>query len=122
MLMIKTVVLGASPTSSRFSYKAVRSLVRHNYEVIPVGQHEGEIDGLKIETNLPELENIHTVTLYIGPKNQEHYLDYIKQLQPKRMILNPGTENDKIIDFAKENDIETLEDCTLVMLNNGKYI
>ena len=119
--MIKTVVLGASPKLSRFSYKAVRSLIRHNYEVVPVGQHEGEIEGLKIETNLPQLDNIHTIALYVAPENQIHYKEYIKSLHPRRLILNPGTENDDIIKFAKDNDINVIEDCTLVMLNNGRY-
>ena len=41
----KTIILGASPNKNRFSNKAVKSLVRYGYPVIPIGKHEGEIMG-----------------------------------------------------------------------------
>ena len=41
--MKKTLVLGASPNPIRFSHKAVKSLVRHGHDVIPLGIREGDI-------------------------------------------------------------------------------
>jgi predicted CoA-binding protein len=117
----KTLVLGASTRSGRFSYLAIKSLVKHGVEVVAIGQREGEGDGVNIFTYPVFPTDIHTVTLYLNPKNQKQYLDYIISLKPKRIIFNPGTENPELLKLAKENAVETIFDCTLVMLNAGRY-
>ncbi len=121
MTQKKTLVLGASPNSVRFSYKAVKSLQRHNIPVIPIGIKKGEIGGLEIIRDRPEIENLHTITMYIGPARQKEYYSWLISLQPKRIIFNPGTENPEFMQMAKNNGIEVLEDCTLIMLSSGKY-
>lgn len=85
--MKKVLVLGASPNPARYSYLAVRQLKAHGHDVVAVGLHEGEIDGLPILHGKPALENIDTVTLYMNPTNQQPYHDYILELKPKRIIL-----------------------------------
>ena len=119
--MKKTVVIGASPSQIRFSYKAVKSLIRRHHEVIPIGIREGNIDGQPIVTGKPIVENVHTVTLYLRPEKQREYYDYIIDLQPERIIFNPGTENMELIRLARDNEIETVQDCTLIMLNSDAY-
>lgn len=118
---MKTVVIGASPNPSRYSHKAVNLLNYYNHEVVPVGIREGYIGDLKILIGKPQIESVHTVTLYIGKDKQEQYFDYLLSLKPKRIILNPGTENDVLIDLAEKNGIQTVENCTLVMLNSGSF-
>lgn len=117
----KTLVLGASENTNRYSNKAVRALQAHGYEVVAIGSRRGHIDGTEIITSLPELEDIHTVTLYLNPENQKSYYDYIIKLKPKRMIFNPGTENEELERKAAMTGINTLEACTLVMLSTGQY-
>ncbi|PID91551.1 MAG: CoA-binding protein [Bacteroidetes bacterium] len=117
----KTVVLGASPNPIRFSYKAVKSLRRHEQEVVPVGFKKGAIAGIQLLSGMPPLENVHTVSLYIGAARQEAYYDYILSLRPKRVIFNPGTENPDFMSTLSQAGIETTNDCMLVMLNEGKY-
>ncbi len=117
----KTLVLGASPNPMRFSYKAVKSLQRHDVPVVPVGTKNGKIGGIKIINNQPIFGDIHTITLYIGPKRQKDYYSWMLSLRPKRIIFNPGTRNKEFMELARENNIEVLEDCTLIMLNSGQY-
>jgi hypothetical protein len=62
---------------------------------------------------------VHTITLYLNPQNQKEYYDYILSLQPRRIIFNPGTENDELEKQAQKAGIETVEGCTLVMLGRG---
>ena len=62
-------------------------------------------------------KNIDTVTLYLNPKRQEEYYDYIISLQPRRVIFNPGTENMEFIKLLKNNQIESEIACTLVLLS-----
>jgi hypothetical protein len=59
--------------------------------------------------------------LYLNPKNQEQYYNYILSLKPSRIIFNPGTENPVFEKMAEEKGIEALEACTLVMLSAGQY-
>lgn len=119
--MKKTLVLGASPNPLRFSNKMVKSLVRHGYEAIPLGIRQGEIIGIDILTGKPDLKDIHTVSLYLSPKRQEEYYDYIISLEPKRIIFNPGTHNQEFINLARNNDIEAITDCALIMIAKDIY-
>lgn len=117
----RTVVIGASPDSSRYSYMATERLAKHGHTVFPVGIRKGKIGNLDILLDKPILENIDTVTLYVGPQNQPAWTDYILSLKPKRIIFNPGTESDTLMQHAKENSIECVIGCTLVMLSIGNY-
>lgn len=119
--MKKTLVIGASPESDRYSYSAVRQLKRYGHEVVALGSKEGEIDGVPIVKGKPELKGIDTVTLYINPFRQEEFYDYILDLKPKRLIFNPGTENSAFMWRAKLEGIEVLDACTLVMLSTGQF-
>ena len=117
----KTLVLGASENPSRYSYLAVRKLTNHQHPVVAIGRKKGKVGDVAIETDHLPLEDVDTVTLYLNPRNQQEYYDYILSLQPARIIFNPGTENEELEQMAKENGIETVEGCTLVMLSIGNY-
>ncbi|MCB9261650.1 MAG: CoA-binding protein [Flavobacteriales bacterium] len=117
----KTLVLGASPNPERYAFRAANLLKSKGYEIVQLGKRTGVVAGQNIETKAQFFDDIHTVTLYLGPQNQKEYYQYLIALQPKRVVFNPGTENDELIKLLQKNGIETLEACTLVMLNLGNY-
>ncbi len=117
----KTLVLGASDNPSRYSYLAVRKLTSYGHPVVAIGRKTGKVGDVQIETSNKDLNDVDTVTLYLNPTNQQPYIDYILNLNPKRIIFNPGTENDLLMDAAKEKGIEPVIGCTLVMLSIGAY-
>lgn len=117
----KTVVLGASPNPARYSYLAVNRLAAHNHDVIAIGKREGNINQVPVIKGQPAEENVDTVTLYLNANNQKQYYDYILSLHPKRIIFNPGAENDELAELAVKNNIEPIEACTLVLLSTGQY-
>lgn len=121
--MKKTVIIGATTNPGRYAYLAARMLTEYNHEIVPVGIKDGAVFGRDILDIFarPVVENVDTVTLYIGPQRQPEHIDYILGLKPKRIIFNPGTENDEFIRRAEEKGIEALEACTLVMLRSHKY-
>jgi uncharacterized protein len=119
--MKKTLVLGASPDPIRFSYKAIKSLLRYGHPVVALGNKEGDIQGVQIQTGQPSVEEIDTVALYLNPYKQKEYYQYLIALQPRRIIFNPGTENNELMDLASQNGIQVVEDCTLIMLNTDRY-
>ena len=117
----KTVVLGASQNPSRYSYLAVNRLLAHGHDVIPIGKRKGIINTTEIITEHPKIENVDTVTLYLNAQNQKQYYDYILSLHPKRIIFNPGAENDELAELAAKNTIQPMEACTLVLLSTNQY-
>jgi len=115
------VILGASPNPVRFSHKAVKSLLRHDQEVVAVGLREGLIGEEEIQVGMPPIEEVDTVSIYIGSSRQSDYYDYILSLKPKRVIFNPGTVNPEFMARLKREGIEPVAECMLVLLSEGEY-
>lgn len=116
-----TLVIGASEKPERFSNKAIRRLRKYGHSVEAIGLRPGQVEVVSFRTGFPELKGIDTVTLYVGPARQPQYYDYLLGLKPKRIIFNPGTENPEFFRKAKEQGIEPVENCTLVMLDSGLF-
>ena len=116
-----TLVLGASLNPRRFSYKAVVRLNFHKIPVIAVGLKKGRIGDTEIRMPFPDVSDIHTVTMYVSPRHQSFYSDFILALKPVRVIFNPGTENTELMDRLKSNGIGVVEKCMLVMLAKGEF-
>jgi predicted CoA-binding protein len=117
----KTLVLGATPNTGRYANLAANRLVSHGHSIVNVGIKTGDVAGVPIEKPETIHNDIDTITLYVGPRNQPQLYDYIINTHPKRIIFNPGTENSELRKLANEKGIETEYACTLVMLSIGEY-
>lgn len=117
----KTLVIGASTNPSRYSNMAINRLLLFKKGVRALGLRKGVVNGIEIETEKVEFDDVDTVTLYIGPQNQSEYYDYVVSLHPRRVIFNPGTENIAFYQILDKAGIAHFEACTLVLLNTGQY-
>lgn len=117
----KTLVIGASANPQRYSHMAVQKLNAYKHPVVALGKRAGKIGTTVIETEHKDFADIDTISLYLNPLRQKEYFDYIVSLHPKRIIFNPGTENDELSELAKQNGIAVEEACTLVMLSTNQY-
>jgi uncharacterized protein len=117
----KTLVLGVSPNPLKYSHKAVKRLVEYGIEVHAIGKYATTVDTLEVKKEPYPIDNLHTVALYLNAENQKEYYDYILSLKPKRIIFNPGTDNEELEKLAKEQGIDIVDDCVLVMLRSGSY-
>jgi hypothetical protein len=119
----KTVIVGASTNPSRYAFMAAERLVDNHHEIVPIGVKSGEVFGKSILDigSKPSIEEVDTITLYIGPQHQQEHYEYLLSLKPKRVIFNPGTENAEFEKKVEESGAEALEACTLVMLSTGQY-
>jgi hypothetical protein len=116
------VVLGASPKPERYSNKAVAMLKEHNYEVIPVNPSGVGIHGLSTVKSLDEIKiPVGTLTMYVGAGVSSGQKDAILKLAPERVIFNPGSENAELEAVLKDNGMEIIHACTLVMLRTGQF-
>jgi predicted CoA-binding protein len=119
--MSKTLILGATPNPSRYAYLAAHKLTRLGYEIVNVGIKRGAVAEVEILNGQPDVEEVDTVTLYLGARHQPPYYDWLIGLNPRRIIFNPGTENPELAMLARRAGIETEVACTLVMLSSGQY-
>lgn len=117
----KTLIIGASDNPRRYAYLAAESLLANGHQIELLGIREGSIFGQTIDTEKKLFPEIDTVTLYLSPKNQSEYYDYILSLKPRRVIFNPGTENPDFIKQLNEKGISTEIACTLVLLSVHQY-
>lgn len=116
-----TLVIGASENKDKYANMAIRLLHKKKKKVVALGNKIGNIDGIPILNEKILFNNIHTISLYINPVIQKEYYQYILSLKPKRIIFNPGTENEELKKIAESSDIETIDACTLVMLHLDQY-
>ena len=117
----KTLVLGASDNPSRYSYLAINRLRSHGHPVVAIGKKNAMVADVPIEKEKKDWNGVDTITLYLNPTHQQQYYDYILSLKPKRIIFNPGAENDELADLAIKNGISPIEACTLVLLSTNQY-
>ncbi len=116
------VVLGASNKPHRYAYKAIKMLQEYGYHVLPVHPKIENIDGLVVKHQLSHIQTqVDTLALYIGPQRIVPLIEDIIKLRPSRVILNPGTESDELELALLHNKISFVKDCTLLMLEHGRF-
>jgi hypothetical protein len=118
---MKTLIIGASANPERYAYKAAHRLLAHGHDIELLGLRAEQVAGKAIDTEKKAYDDIHTVTMYVGPQHQPSYYDYIISLSPLRVIFNPGTENPEFERMLSEQGIHVEEACTLVLLGTGQY-
>ena len=117
----KTLVLGASTHPYRYSYLAIHKLRKAGHPVLAIGKIEGQVKDVPIQTEPTLFDDIDTVTLYLNPRLQVQYYEYILELNPKRVVFNPGTENPDFYKILKDQGIPFEVACTLVLIGTNQY-
>ncbi|MHA8065674.1 CoA-binding protein [Aquirufa sp. ROCK2-A2] len=118
---MKVLVYGASTNPERYAFIATHLLMEKGHEVVLIGHKKGQIKDLEILTENVHVADVDTVTLYVGPRNQEGLLEYLSFLQVKRVIFNPGTENPELEIALRTKGIQVEVACTLVLLHTGQF-
>lgn len=115
-------VLGASPKPDRYAYRAMKMLREYGHRALPVNPAFEEILGEKSYRSIAAVPDpIDTVTMYLGKQRSDPLTDEIVAAKPRRIIMNPGAENDDLAAKARAAGIEVVEGCTLVMLQTGSF-
>ncbi|PKK88577.1 MAG: CoA-binding protein [Candidatus Wallbacteria bacterium HGW-Wallbacteria-1] len=120
---LKVAVIGASPKTHRYSYKAMQMLNEKGHIPVPVTPLYSDITGIKAVESLSLLSRgeIHTVTMYVSPEKSAAMENEIIALAPERVIFNPGSENSSLQLTLTEQGIEVVQACTLVMLSTNMF-
>ncbi len=122
---MNVVVLGASRDETRYYHKAIKMLQEFGHNPLPVHPKESEILGHKVYPDLAALIalglKIDTLSIYVNPQISTHLVQEIIQLNPKRVIFNPGSENEQLEKTLIQKGIQVEEACTLVLLRTGQF-
>jgi predicted CoA-binding protein len=114
--------MGASIKEERYSNKAVKMLLEHGHQPVPVHPSGQPVHGLETLTSLDQIEgSVDTLTVYVGPDISGQAFDDIISLGPRRVVFNPGAENDSLAVKLREAGMETVNACTLVMLRTDQF-
>ncbi len=120
--MEHVVVIGASPNPERYSNKAVAALKEHGHSPVPVTKGHGEIEGIPAFSTVKDVNvPVDTVTVYVRPEILDTMAEDIIEKKPARLIMNPGTENEKLRKKFEDAGITVIQACTLVMLSTGQF-
>ncbi len=119
---MNVAVVGASNKQHRYSYQAVMLLKSKGHIVFPVHPRLDEIEGLKVYQSLKDIGvPLDTVTLYVSADISTKLAHEILSQKPRRIIFNPGAENPLLEQKAREQGIETIPACTLVLLHTNQF-
>lgn len=121
--MKSTLVLGASLKPQRISHQAIHRLRGAGHEVHALGLREGTVADVDIQKSYEALGKpiIDTVTMYMNAQRQAPYYDLLLNSGVKRVIFNPGAENQELYWKLKDQGIEAENACTLVLLSLDQY-
>ena len=115
-------ILGASPKSDRYANKAMQLLAEYGYRAIPINPAFDEILGVKCYPSIADVPGkVDTATIYLSQARSDPLIDEIIDVRPRRIIMNPGAENENLAAKARARGIEVVEGCTLVMLRTGQF-
>lgn len=115
-------VLGASNNPDRYSYKAASLLKEEGHNVFPVHPSGTPVNGIACYKSLSAIEApIDTITVYLSEKNSSQLIEEIIRAAPRRIILNPGAENELLTQKCIESGIIVQEACTLVLLRTNQF-
>ncbi|OFZ23061.1 MAG: hypothetical protein A2202_08045 [Bdellovibrionales bacterium RIFOXYA1_FULL_36_14] len=116
-------ILGISDNEDRYSYKAYKKLLENGYKnLIGITPKNISLPAIETVKTLAEIKKpIHTLTIYLSHDKLDDLTESIIKLSPKRIIFNPGTENEKLIKKVTSHNIEIIRGCTLVLLSTDQF-
>jgi len=102
-------IVGSFRNKSQYAYQILLTLKRRGYEVYPVNPHIKEIEGLICYANVKDIPVICDVAdLVTPPRVTERIVRECKEKGIKRVWLQPGAENVKVLKFCKQNNIKVI--------------
>ena len=121
--MPKTVaVVGASSDRSKFGNKALRAFQAEGYRVIPINPNEREVEGLATYASVLDVpEPIEMATVYVQPSVTLRLLDEFQRKNIPEVWINPGAEDDDVIDEARRRNMNLIFACSIVGIGRNPY-
>lgn len=114
--MSKTIaIIGASADRSKYGNKAVRAFHDGGWTVYPVNPKADTIEGLKAYKSIADVpEPIERVSMYVPPAVGTTLLDAIAAKRPAELFFNPGSDDPKLVELARQKGLNAIVACSIV--------
>lgn len=114
--MIKSIaIVGASTDRSKYGNKAVRAFKQGGWTVYPVNTTAKDIEGLHCYASIADIPGpIDRISMYVAPSVVKKMLPAIAAKAPKEFFLNPGAEDEEVIQEAISLGLEPIQACSIV--------
>jgi uncharacterized protein len=114
--MPKTVaVVGASNDRHKFGNKALRAFQAEGHTVIPINPHETHVEGIKAYASVLDVPGpIDLATVYVQPEIATALLDEFEQKRIPEIWINPGAEDDALMEKAGRRGLNVIYACSIV--------
>ena len=100
-------VIGASANPDKFGNKIMVNLINRGFNVFPVNPKGGKILNRDVYMSLNDLsEDVELLNIVTPPDISMDILKKANNLDFKNVWLQPGAENEEIIEYLKDNNFE----------------
>ncbi len=108
-------IIGASTDRSKYGNKSVRAFKDGGWTVYPVNAKADEVEGLKAYASIEDVPDpIDRVSMYVPPAVGKTMIDAIVAKHPGELFLNPGSEDDELVELAQAKGLKPMLACSIV--------
>ena len=108
-------VVGASRSRHKFGNKAVRAFSAAGDTVVPIHPHAAEIEGKRAYRSVVDVPGpIDMATVYLPPDVALTVLPDLKRKGIGEVWLNPGADEDAVIDEARRLGLNAIVACSIM--------
>lgn len=109
------VIVGVSQNTEKYGYKIFQTLLKNDFNVLPLNPKEKEILGKKCYQSILDIkEKVDVVDFVVPPELTLKILKDVKKLNIQKVWFQPGTFNLECLNFCDQNGIEYLKDFCLM--------
>ncbi|MBN2453687.1 MAG: CoA-binding protein [Candidatus Omnitrophica bacterium] len=109
-------VAGSFRDDSKYAYRILKALKHKGYDVYPVHPVIKEVEGLCCYSSVKDIPfTIDVVNLVTPPAVTESILVECKDKGIRKIWLQPGAENEKAIQYCKDNGMDVVYQVCVMM-------
>lgn len=121
--MSKTVaIIGASANRAKFGNKALRAFEKQGFRVLAINPNEAEVEGHKAYASVLDFPDpIDMATVYVPGDVGVRVMDDLAKKGVPEVWLNPGADDDAVVERAKELGLKTVIACSIIGIGDSPY-
>jgi uncharacterized protein len=119
-LMAVMAVVGASNDRRKYGNKALRAFRRQGYTVIPIHPSDKTVEGEPAFKSVLDVPGpIDEATFYVPGAIGLDVIDEVAKKGIRRVWLNPGADDPRVVKRARELGIETIVACSILAVGES---
>ncbi len=108
-------IVGASADRRKYGNKAVRAFAKGGWTVYPIHPTAQEIEGARCYASVAQIPGpVDRISMYVPPAVGRKLLPEIAAKKPAEFFLNPGSDDDALVDEAKALGLTPIRACSIV--------